>query len=278
MPSLQKLTPSVYFFRPADDALTHPTDSPSLIMMFSWMDAQLRHEQKFVDALHQLYPTATIVLIKSALSTAFATQANLEHVLEPVVEILLSRHWDGILMHMFSNGGGFMFMALHKALAKRHKPDSETAHRGPRVVCVLDSLPGDHGLDSLLLVAGPKNPLLYALSVPIFAAACGALALGDTLRGNGPMFTEFRRILLTSDPLPTITETSRTQPPRLYIYSIKDRTIRSQNIERHIEEAKRLGIVVDVERYEDSPHVGHMRCDEKRYWNAVKGAWARAKL
>jgi len=51
---------------------------------------------------------------------------------------------------------------------------------------------------------------------------------------------------------------------RLYIYSKTDSIIRWQDVERHIEDARKAGIEVTVEKYEESPHVTHARMDGNR--------------
>ncbi|KZV73787.1 hypothetical protein PENSPDRAFT_662824 [Peniophora sp. CONT] len=280
MPILQRMNSRVYLYRPvAKDAAVQQTNSPSLIMMFGWMDGRLQHEQKVIDALHRRHPSATILLVKSSLSDLFMTQTRLETLLSPAIDIICSRYWDGILMHMFSNGGGFMFVVLHKALTKREQlSPGVTMQIGSHVVCVFDSLPGDRALRTLLALAAPKSPLLYILSVPVIAAVCGVWELIHALHGNPPLFQEYRRTLLAPSLLPSITHPSGSQSRRLYIYSVKDHIIRYEDVERHIKEAERIGLVVDAEKYEHSQHIGHMRCDEKRYWDAVDSSWARAKL
>lgn len=56
---------------------------------------------------------------------------------------------------------------------------------------------------------------------------------------------------------------------RCYLYSETDDLIPWTDVEQHAAEAKDKGWEVTLEKFDDSPHVMHMRTDPKRYWNVV---------
>lgn len=63
------------------------------------------------------------------------------------------------------------------------------------------------------------------------------------------------------------------ETPRMYVYSKKDALISAPQIKTHVEEAKRRGLNVKVEVYEDTNHVEHGRKYPERYFGAVKDLW-----
>jgi hypothetical protein len=52
---------------------------------------------------------------------------------------------------------------------------------------------------------------------------------------------------------------------RLYLYSASDKLIMPEDVESHIEDAKRSGYEVAVEKFKTSAHVAHAQLDGTRY-------------
>ncbi|KXJ88370.1 hypothetical protein Micbo1qcDRAFT_166422 [Microdochium bolleyi] len=63
---------------------------------------------------------------------------------------------------------------------------------------------------------------------------------------------------------------------RLYLYSQADDIILARDIEVHAAQAKELGFGVDLEEFDGSEHVGHMRRHPEQYWRAVTESWQQA--
>ncbi|KAF8553926.1 hypothetical protein OG21DRAFT_1175910 [Imleria badia] len=61
-----------------------------------------------------------------------------------------------------------------------------------------------------------------------------------------------------------------SQTPRLYIFSKKDEVVPWQAVQQHVETAKKSGLNVRCEVYEESAHVAHVRHDPKRYWASIQ--------
>lgn len=61
---------------------------------------------------------------------------------------------------------------------------------------------------------------------------------------------------------------------RVYIYSDADDMVPWHHIEDHAAEAKEKGFNVEMERFEGTDHVGHMRSGNgERYWGIVNKLW-----
>jgi len=61
---------------------------------------------------------------------------------------------------------------------------------------------------------------------------------------------------------------------RCYFYGRGDGIVDWRDVERHVEEARRLGGRVRTE-VGSGGHVGHMNADRERYWRAVREVWDR---
>ncbi|KAF8903473.1 hypothetical protein CPB84DRAFT_1961150 [Gymnopilus junonius] len=281
---LLKLNSQIYVSEPQSAPPNHnggntSSSDPAVVIIFSWIDARLSHVQKYADSLRSTFPTSTIVVVMVTAAFYVSMEKSREKILSPVVDIL-RREQDnvnisrGVLLFVMSNGGGFQLMTLRKLLLRgsTHVPASQSP-----IALVYDSTPGDNGLESAILSNAPSNPLIRLLVVPLIVLAYGVLYAADFLAGNRPLFEELRSTYLEADILPSISSpTNAKAPPRLYVYSKKDKMTLSKHVESHIKEAKLLGLDVTVEVFENTPHVAHARQDPDRYWGAVKKVWSRA--
>jgi hypothetical protein len=169
-------------------------------------------------------------------------------------------------------------MTFRKALAKSPTlPASRGAVNFP-IALILDSTPGDHGMSSAIASMAPSNPVARLVAVPVVAALYSLFYFVNAARGNSPIYTEMRMALQQVELLPNVSDkdADAKAAPRLYFYSPRDRMTLFADVERHIAEARHLGFDVDVEKYDDTSHVGHMRADPDRYWQAVSRVWAKS--
>ncbi|KAF7308123.1 hypothetical protein HMN09_00659800 [Mycena chlorophos] len=118
-------------------------DSPSFILLprdlriYATVDAPPKLIQKYVDGFCSLFPTAEIVFVKSFSSFFFTRRGYCEKMLLPVVEILHAhvegrKTSAGILVHVFSNGGGFNYMLFHALLCRPSAQHLTLAFHPPR--------------------------------------------------------------------------------------------------------------------------------------------------
>jgi len=175
------------------------------------------------------------------------------------------------LIHVFSNGGAHRLTHLSKLLAK----EQQMAPKAIKVGVIYDSLPGTmESLSASLsaFTAGIRSSIIkYAMFIPL--TLIWALVRTTQFITRTPDAIEESRVVLNSqNPLPWITPST----PRLYIYSASDKITPYAAVEAHIAEAKRAGLNITAEKFEGSSHVGHMRKDPTRYWDAVKQLWSTA--
>ena len=69
-----------------------------------------------------------------------------------------------------------------------------------------------------------------------------------------------------------------TSAQRLFLYSTTDEMVGWQDVEDSVARWRRAGCSCTTEMFDKSPHVGHMRIDPERYWNAIAEAWEDAAM
>ena len=166
--------------------------------------------------------------------------------------------------HSFSNGGTIQLISLATMLRDRSTSRQNTVstadHTLPIKTICIDSAPGSNKLVEFLrgFTVGIRSPfLLYTTYFLLLLFAALAKAY-EIIWRPGPIFIDkMRNELIDSSLLPK-------EAKRLYIYSKTDLLIAYQDVESHIEDARRAGFSATKERYEKSSHVAHMRTDGNR--------------
>lgn len=159
---------------------------------------------------------------------------------------------------------------LSAALGKiqQRRPSASTL---PVRAVIFDSSPGDSNWTSatLAFTAGINNAILKTtIRLTLYVVFSLAwIYLCIIHRG------QYLDILYDQLLGPGIIPTSASW---LYIYSATDRLISAAAVEAHAKAAKNLGMNVMVEKYDNTPHVNHVRGDPERYWKAVTKTWERA--
>ncbi|GAA5875433.1 hypothetical protein JCM8547_004404 [Rhodosporidiobolus lusitaniae] len=297
---LIKLSPVAYWLPPAvpttaaQEAGTSATtrSGPGLVLLSAWMGAQLRHVDQYASKYRDLYPQASILILRSSPRDFWSLRNSLAQSLAPAVELLRShevyqaaaaqqgqrRDESRVLVHVFSNGGCSTLRELNELLRKAafssssssDVPAQERAFQAlPARALIFDSCPGHSTLRLTLraFTAGIKNKLVKYPSYVFFTLLYGAIKLWDTLLRRPPTLVRLSTYLNT----PTLFPSS----PRLYLYSATDLLVPSADVEVHAAQAEANGVRVRRERFEGTQHVAHMRGEEgrRRYWRAVEGVW-----
>ncbi|GAA5829913.1 hypothetical protein JCM11251_007930 [Rhodosporidiobolus azoricus] len=299
--TLRKLSNSVYYAEPAAAAINAAassatsgagTKAPELILLSSWMDAQLKHTQKYVDAYRSMYPSSAILLIRSNQRDFYSLGNRLAKSLSPAVDLLRAHAKTGdaakgtagtkskILVHVFSNGGSLTLKELNELLrqpsssAKSVSADGQSllgeqkkALEGiPARAIVFDSCPGHSTLRLTLraFTAPIKSPWVQYPAMVFFTLFYGLTNLYDFLLRRPPTLVRLSTYL-NSPLFPTI--------PRLYIYSPTDQLVPSTDVEAHASQAQQNGVKVTMEKFEATSHVAHVRGGADRYWGAVRRLW-----
>ncbi|KAI0474076.1 hypothetical protein GGR56DRAFT_676508 [Xylariaceae sp. FL0804] len=248
---------------------------PTLVLIYGWGDALPKHVAKYADGYHALFPLARIVVVVSPiLKASTQTLGPRTRAMMPVVDTCFPTAAAGaeerVLLHVMSNTGGIYAAATLNAYRQRHGAAAAAAL--PHHLCVSDSTPG--GL--VFRVEAWRWARAMALAAPRWLPArwarrlCWAflwlmhlLARALRVEEAGPYSC---RVFL--DPA-----VATTRAPRLYLYSREDDLIGWRDVEAQAAEARARGYETVLERFEGSPHVGHMRVHPQQYWAAILRCW-----
>ncbi len=263
----KRLSPTNYIYEPPSTISTRSTSNndPSLIIFAAWMDANPKHIAKYLNHYKQTYPHARILLITT---TSFlfiwrTSAADFEHI-NGAATVLETLPEDAkVLLHFFSNGGGTVACAL--ALEYRKRRGAQL----PVDAMVLDSAPGmpwywqGHEAMTHGLPKGFLPQLVGGILMHIFL--CSYWTFHKVFNIENIILAERR--MLNDETLFT------KDVPRLYLYGEADRVVYAADVEKHAEEAKKLGYPVESVHFEGSGHVAHMSKHGDQYWQAVASLW-----
>ena len=264
------LNGSVYLFRPSS-IRTESQDGPDVILLMGWMDSTPRHLSKYTAHYRTIYPHAAIIVVITTIKDAVfsRTHQNVTRIL-PVVQYLKSIAQEGrapkILLHSFSNGGGYSTMLI----LQQWKERSETPLSVQAMI--LDSSPGIPTLSrtvAAMAVSLPKNPILRFLGVMTLRVLYLFFILAYELSRRVDWVRRMRAFL--NDPA-YLDTTGR----RLYIFSQEDPMVDWRDVVSHAEDAKSKGYESEMEIFKGSGHCSHMLLDGQKYWGLVKQTWEAA--
>ncbi|KAG9096478.1 hypothetical protein FS749_008398 [Ceratobasidium sp. UAMH 11750] len=280
----------VYISHPPKD-LTEQTGaagkSPSVVLVCGWMDAQLVHLYKYTEKYHQLYPSATQILVRSHQKYFWAGDDAKKASVFPVLKLLRDAginpgdpaESSGLLVHTSSNGGAIVLTSIARQIAETTQT-TPAQPALPAQALVFDSLPGtiDLRVTVRAFTAPIRSAPLRAMASVVFGAV---YVLGmiwrntiGALFGRSPdTFEKLHADLNDPKLLP--------QPaPRTYLYSDVDELVQMESVEAHASRAKELlgagGVdptVVRLVKFEGSKHVSHARHDPQRYWTTIVDTW-----
>lgn len=186
-----------------------------------------------------------------------------------------------LLVHAFSNSGGINLSAACSAWRSLQQSitSTEPPKPFPLQALILDSTPGGIsiipefkrwtlGIAASFYSAFPSLPKFINLFLSsIFVI--GFFGIPELL-GYEIKPSRCRRVINDDRNIPV-------ESKRLYIYSDADPLIAERDVEGHAKEAMERGYGgVELEKFQGSTHVGHMRKDPERYWSVVEGFWRRS--
>ncbi|KAJ5788220.1 hypothetical protein N7457_003210 [Penicillium paradoxum] len=278
-PGFTPISDRVYLRNGHENAKPSPADEPTTILISGWGDGQPKHVTKYADGFHELYPSARIIVI---LSTTFQASNQLEEAriqaMLPVVDTIFptptgSGEKERLLVHAMSNTGAIFAAATVMAYQRRHGKDKPFPHH----LMVLDSTPGSLNFPSQVsrwsraMAVGTAKffPWPFIITHGLWYAFLWVSYLWGAMCRIVP--SGVWADLIINDKACVTTESSR-----LYLYSKEDEIIGWQDLEENVARAKTLGYKADLEMFEGTPHVGHMRVHPEQYWNKVSSAWKLA--
>ncbi|KAJ3889036.1 hypothetical protein GG344DRAFT_52430 [Lentinula edodes] len=279
---------------PPSKSFSDATIYTNIILVFGWMGAKLPHILKYTKVYEDMYPNATQIIVQSEPHFFWSSKRTRMNNLVPVAEVLEAHGCNGtrqesprddnpprILVHKqlslksFPTGGGVQLLTLGNLLRSKWSLD---LHGGHVSAMVIDSCPGTPSLWRTVQAFCIFLPTLLRIpSVILVTFIYGIITLiKQWVFGVQPISERLKEGLLRKGPQGGILPWMNEQTPRMYVCSKKDDLIPIDQIEGHVKEARRRGLNVKIEMYEDTPHVAHARSYPERYWGAVKDLWVSA--
>lgn len=281
-PGFIPVSDRVYLRDGHERAKTSPPDAPTTIVIFGWGDGQPKHVSKYADGYHELYPSARIIVVLSrTLHASNQPEEDRIQAMMPVIDMIFptptgsggSSEDERVLLHAMSNTGGIFVAAAVVAYQRRHGPD----RRFPHQLLVCDSTPGSLdfasqvGRWSRAMAVGTAKffPWPFVVTQGLWYGFLWANWAWEWVRGSEPSGVWATRVMLDKG-------IALADAGRLYLYSKEDEIIWWEDLEANVAHVKSLGWPVDMEMFQGSPHVGHMRLHPEQYWNKIVGCWKRA--
>ncbi|KAF3390596.1 hypothetical protein F1880_008967 [Penicillium rolfsii] len=260
-----------------------PPTPPTTIVIFGWGDGMPKHVSKYADGYHALYPSARILVAIS--KTFHASNQPLNDRIQammPIIDTVFpTPTGDGgnspkerLLLHVMSNTGGIFVAAALAAYQERHGTEKALPHE----LLVCDSTPGglvfsaQVGRWSRAMAVGTAKmfPWPFIVTQALWWVFLWGNYLWERIKGTEPSGVWANRV--SNDE-----QTATRSASRLYLYSKEDEIVWYEDLEENVAQVKRLGYrAVDMEMFEGSPHVGHMRMHPEQYWNRISGCWDAA--
>ncbi|KAL5339967.1 hypothetical protein BJX70DRAFT_407687 [Aspergillus crustosus] len=246
---------------------THPTkpstprssNSPPLVLLLPWMGATKRQTESYIRGHITLFASAppNFLVIYSGI-TEFVSLPQLtgnddNRRLQPALTVLSDYDPDSILVHILSNGGVRVFANLARVFKQQHNNNKAFKDRIIATRFAIDSAPGRLTYTETMLAVSAALPssqplIKYPLYTLLAAVLAVYLGLGNTLGWDDPL---------------------RVAAENLNDVGV-DRIVKGEFVEGHAAEARGKGLgVVEMEVFEGSAHVWHVRLDGEKYWGAV---------
>jgi hypothetical protein len=257
-----------------------PADEPTTIIISGWGDGMPKHVSKYSDGFHELFPSSRIIVILSGTLQASNQQeeARIEAMM-PVVDTIFPTptgsggEEERVLIHAMSNTGAIFAAAAVVGYQRRHGTDKTFPHK----LLICDSTPGSLDFASQVgrwshaMAVGTAKffPWPAIITQGLWYIFLWANWAFERLRGSEPSGVWANRVM-------TDKSITSTDSHRLYLYSREDEIIGWKDLEENVAGVKALGWPVDLEMFEGSPHVGHMRLHPEQYWNKISNAWKQA--
>jgi hypothetical protein len=259
----QKIGHNTYAWSPSSYPSQRAKGTP-LILMLSWNAAAAKHIAKYTISYQKLFPLSRILLIRSFTRDMFRRTVEYAPLLKPAMDVVNEHVKSGgeVLVHSFSNGGANQINELAKAWKSQHGTTM------PMRIQVLDSSP----------TKGPwmKSHAAISASLPrnLFWRLFGGIIVHLLLACTFLVMGKENKAVILCRQLNDVTIFDNSVP-RVYLYSHADQMVGFEEVDEHADIAESKGWDVTRVHFEKSPHCGHVREDEGRYWAAVMEAWKR---
>ncbi|KOS13208.1 hypothetical protein Malapachy_1617 [Malassezia pachydermatis] len=265
--TLEEHAPYFYIDRPVPLGSASSMNAPDVVMLFGWMDAELRYVYKYAEKYRGMFPHAHVMIILSSYESCFVktgaawreSSALIQKELASIADERMNHgSTTSTVVHCFSNGGMIQYSAFASHL------NYEAKNFPVPVATILDSSPGYGELSTLLgatLMRFTGNTWLDSvkrLGVRAFVSAVHFLHVGLSLLGPDTNNIEWMRRVTNKCRLwawRSKDDVSTMLPPRLYLHTEADVFIKPEAVSQHAEDAQKTNhqgppAVIDMERTE----------------------------
>ncbi|RMZ91734.1 hypothetical protein DV736_g1015, partial [Chaetothyriales sp. CBS 134916] len=287
----RRLSENTHLYTPPANVAVTEANSPGLIIICTWAFAQEKHVAKYLLWYLQIYSSSQILVLQSdTANLTWRPNSWQSSIFEPAVMAVkdyLSSSAGSIdsppkvLLHLFSNGGGYSGVQLAEFYSARSTSDPAYPTLPIRAL-VLDSSPGalDGPRSAKALMAGisPKPSAITRFIGPLLTHLI--VGMTSLLRTTGLSQSAVDKAWqLLKDPEAPLLKESMS---RTYIFSDADEMVDAKDIKLHtqlsiqaLEEVgvKNAGEKVRYEEFLGTSHVNHMLGNPERYWEIVKETW-----
>ncbi|KAJ5096640.1 hypothetical protein N7456_007361 [Penicillium angulare] len=287
---LNQIANRIYLYTPPPENKIAPDpdpdpSAPSLVTLCTWVGgATPRRINKYITKYRELYPNTAILLITTDFSnTALRPFTWIRASLKPARDVIRQitqtppATGNGILLHLFSHGGGNTALQLALSLKEDEEDEKDEKEGTPNLnpftnlkCLILDCCPGDDSFSRAYAAARtsvPETPISQFLGSTLLYPT---VAVMNTLQ-------HVRLMRAIRDLRENLNDTSifGTRTRRLYMYSKEDAMVQWENVETHIQDAQGKGYEVDSACFEHGTHCGLIMEDgnRRRYWAMVQRFW-----
>lgn len=276
----QELSPRISLYTPG-----HPNPG-QLVIICSWADAKRKQISKYIQLHNVAEPDASILLIRTSITTLFEPYAWQRSALQPAAQYIIestgktltssleqSRSQWGqsvskgrIVLHSFSNGGSLtatQLLILFRLITK-----APLSLQG----IIMDSTPdgGTYERSHCAIATTKSSSRLQRASLSIVAhAALIPIWVSYAIGGLENSQHEMRRIFLDRDHIDTLYI--------CYVYSKSDKVTNWSDVVTHAEEARAKGWYVEKHEFKGSSHCAHIQSNPELYATIVRQVWGVVK-
>jgi hypothetical protein len=267
------------YVRPSDSPDSIPSTSPTIIILYSWGDSNPKHVIKYADGYRTLYPHARLVIVFGPILKAITqTLETRTKTMAPVIDAAFGpsqgpeeHRKERVMITAMSNTGGINAASTLHAYRRRFGVPM------PHRLLICDSTPGSSdffpnvGRWSRAMALGAARffpwPFVVTQGIAVFFLAA--------LHGLCWVFRIQSAAEFSVEAVSDASEggLSSLDAGKLYLYSRDDEIILWSDIEEHAAQARERGFDVQLELFEGTPHVGHMKVHTEQYWGAIEKRW-----
>jgi hypothetical protein len=246
-----KLAPEILLYTPPNAAIGQ------LVILGTWMGAADKYIAKYVELHKKQLPTASILLLKSGVSSMISPykkqQAAIEPAMIPILSLLEqckeSKIEPRILLHIFSNGG--INSATHLLI------DLNRKRKAPMpLIAFMYSFP------QRFPTSIAASSMVHTLLILLFLS----VAMG---RYENPE-DFWRKAVLDK----SLIDSNRVA----YVASKADKQTDWRDVVSHAEVARKQGWEVKEIILEDTPHCNHLKKDPQMYHDLATRMWEGHEL